>query len=251
MERRKKKGKEGQGSGPAGAAAGGKAAEEQPADARPPGEPGPGARAPQDQALRAALAGSLRRLRELRGLSLAKAAAAAALAQERLARCEQGSELPDLRELFTLARIYEVSPALFFTAEPRAERVEVVRAGERWTVNPTGDAAEARNFRYEALSYRLTDRVMAPFIIYLPPEERSVPEPLGHEGEEFLYVLSGLVEIAVNRRTYRLEEGDTIYFDARLPHTLHAGRRRPASLLACLIQVHRPEARHPVQRAYQ
>lgn len=201
--------------------------------------------------IRQKLGERLRRLRERHHLGLAQVAASAGLPAERLERYEQGLSLPALGELMNLAQVFGVSLNHFFAAELSAARVEVVRAGERWKVGPQTETAAALNYRYEALSYRLTDKTMHPFYIEIPPDKGREVEPLSHEGEEFHFVLSGEVKIEIDRQTYQLAEGDAIYFDSRLPHTLQAKGFSPARLLACMVNVHRPPADDsPMQRAH-
>ena len=53
-----------------------------------------------------------------------------------------------------------------------------------------------------------------------------------HEGEEFIYVLEGIVEINYGKNTYILEEGDSIYYDSIVAHHVHAGTGSTAKILA-------------------
>lgn len=195
------------------------------------------------------LSRELARLRERSGLTVAQVAASCGLPEDRLAGYEDGLTLPAVGELMNLARLFDVSLSHFFMSGPPASRVEVVRVSERWKVTPPTDAAVALNYSYEALSYRLTDKVMSPFHVEIPPTERREIEPLSHEGEEFHFILEGAVETVVGRDTYTLSAGDAIYFDSRLPHTIRAVGSVPARLLACLVNVrHPPRDDNPLQR---
>ncbi len=189
------------------------------------------------------------RLRQRSGLTLADAAAASGLAEDRLDEYEKGLDLPTLAELMNLARVFEVGLNPFFMFGPPVGGVEVVRANERWRVKPPTDAAAALNYRYEALSYRLTDKVMSPFHIEIPPSESMAVDPLPHAGEEFHFILEGSVETTVGQNTYRLCPGDAIYFDSRLRHSVRALGSVPARMLACLVTVRRPPREDsPMQR---
>jgi mannose-6-phosphate isomerase-like protein (cupin superfamily) len=195
------------------------------------------------------LSKELVRLREYSGLPPGEVAAACGIPEHRLRAYEEGVALPALGELMALAKVFEVDLIHFFLPGPSGGRVEVVRASERWKVEPTTDTAAALNYSYEALSYRLTDKMMSPFHIEIPPSERREVEPLPHEGEEFLFVLEGSVETTVGQDTYRLSAGDAIYFDSRLRHSVRALGAVPARLLACLVNVrHPPREDNPMQR---
>ncbi|MBI4537246.1 MAG: cupin domain-containing protein [candidate division NC10 bacterium] len=189
------------------------------------------------------------RLREGSGLTRAAAAAAGGVPEDRLERYEKGLALPAVGELMNLARVFDVSLNHFFMSGPPLGRVEVVRASERWKVRPPTDTAAALNYSYEALSYRLTDKVMSPFHIEIPPSEGKEVEPLSHEGEEFHFILEGSVETTVGLETYRLSAGDAIYFDSRLRHSIRALGSLPARMLACLVNVRHPSRDDsPMQR---
>ena len=57
-------------------------------------------------------------------------------------------------------------------------------------------------------------------------------KPSAHEGEEFIYVFSGEVEIVYGAETYRLSVGDSIYYDSIVAHNVHCRGDRPAQILA-------------------
>lgn len=195
------------------------------------------------------LSKELLRLREHSGLTRAEIATACDLSEARLESYEKGLVLPAVGELMNLARVFDVSLNRFFMTGPPIGRVEVVRASERWRVQPPTDTAVALNYSYEALSYRLTDKVMSPFHIEIPPSERKEVEPLSHEGEEFHFILEGSVETTVGQETYRLSAGDAIYFDSRLRHSIRALGSVPARLLACLVNVrHPPRDNNPMEK---
>lgn len=200
---------------------------------------------------KAQLGEKLVNLRKRNRLTLADVAAKSGVPLALLKKYEGGGALPALGELMNLARAFDVSMNHFFTSGPPVGRVEVVRADERWKVKPQTDTAAALNYSYEALSYRLTDKVMSPFHIEIPASQKVEVESLSHEGEEFHFILSGSVEITIGEETYRLASGDAIYFDSRVPHSIRALGARPARLLACLVNVHRPSADDsPIQRAH-
>ena len=196
------------------------------------------------------LSSKLTHLRAVRGMELADVAASSGVSGERLEEYERGQSLPAVGELMNLATVYDVSLNHFFTSELGSAQVEVVRAGERWKVEPQTDTAASLNYSYEALSYRLTDKTMSPFHVEIPPDDGRQVQALSHEGEEFHFILSGQVEVEVGEETHHLGTGDAIYFDSRLPHTVKALGSRPARMLACLVNVHRAAAEEsPLARA--
>ncbi|MCE1197324.1 MAG: cupin domain-containing protein [Marinilabiliales bacterium] len=73
---------------------------------------------------------------------------------------------------------------------------------------------------------------MEPFIIDIAPEVGQVHNLSAHEGEEFIYVLSGSVEIAYGQQKYLLSEGDSIYYDSVVSHHVHSADGQPGRILA-------------------
>ena len=85
---------------------------------------------------------------------------------------------------------------------------------------------------YHPLAKQKTGRHMEPFIIDIHPEETREFKLSDHEGEEFIYVMSGEVEIAYGKETYRLTEGDSIYYDSIVKHHVHGAPGKSAKILA-------------------
>ena len=75
---------------------------------------------------------------------------------------------------------------------------------------------------------------MEPFIVDILPDQNSQFNLSAHEGEEFIMVLEGTVEINYGKNTYRLEKGDTIYYDSIIPHHVHAFQGQAAQILAVI-----------------
>ena len=57
-------------------------------------------------------------------------------------------------------------------------------------------------------------------------------EPIAHDGQEFVFVVAGAVELLYDGKTYRLEKGDSAYLDASLSHRFHGLGDSPAQMLA-------------------
>jgi len=73
---------------------------------------------------------------------------------------------------------------------------------------------------YESLAPHYSGRHVEPFLVEI--KENDIVEYSSHEGEEFHYVMSGVLKIAVDDKEYILNPGDTIYFDSSFPHALSA-----------------------------
>ena len=193
----------------------------------------------------------IRRLREDRSLDLAHVAEKTGIAEDQLRAFEKEEATPAVGDLVRLASCLQVSVGHFFQTTLPEKRIEVVRADQRWNVHAGGDTAASLGYRYQALSHGLTEKLMAPFLVEVPPGQERPLEPSSHEGEEFIFVLAGQLEVEVGGDVHRLGPGDAIYYDSRLPHTLRSLEGSTVKLLACIAQARRAGAENPIGRAYR
>ena len=77
---------------------------------------------------------------------------------------------------------------------------------------------------------------MEPFFIMPAFDEKAV---FSHEGEEFIYMLEGTHEFVYNKKKYILHEGDSIYFDSKIPHTGRSLGKKRAKILAVMYSYKR------------
>ena len=77
-----------------------------------------------------------------------------------------------------------------------------------------------------------TSRHMEPFMITVNPADLGSHSLSSHEGEEFVYVLNGAIEIEYGKDLHVLVPGDSIYYDSIVPHQLRAHGDVPARILA-------------------
>jgi mannose-6-phosphate isomerase-like protein (cupin superfamily) len=90
------------------------------------------------------------------------------------------------------------------------------------------------SIRYTSLCRQFADRAMDPFILDVPPGGGR-PEAKHHEGEEFLVVLSGKVKMHYAEQEFDLDSGDSLYFDAMIPHRLWNDHSEPAQVLCVFL----------------
>ena len=72
---------------------------------------------------------------------------------------------------------------------------------------------------------------MEPFVVHPPREFPDATAVFPHPGEEFLLVLKGAIEVQVGERQFRLDAGDSLYFDSELPHRMRTVGRTQAEVL--------------------
>jgi transcriptional regulator with XRE-family HTH domain/transposase-like protein len=155
----------------------------------------------------AAVGGRLRQLRTQRGLSLARVARAAGISLGFLSALERSHMSASVSTLRKLARFYKTNILEFFG--PSESDSPKVSAAERKVLEA------GPGVRMELLAWGNT--VMEPHLFRIAPAAGS-GESYTHEGEEFLYVLSGELLISLEEEEYRLKTGDSFYFESATPH---------------------------------
>lgn len=174
----------------------------------------------------ARLGGRLQALRAERGWTLEELAARTGLSAPYLSRVEAGERQPSLAALLTIGRVYGVGLAALFEEPPAAPRV-VVRAGEV-------HARRGNGLLYAPLSADRRSAGLHPLRVVVPTG-REGDELYAHDGEEWLYVLSGRLRLTLGDEQHVLGPGDAAHFVAATPHRLAAegGEDVEAILVAC------------------
>jgi mannose-6-phosphate isomerase-like protein (cupin superfamily) len=96
----------------------------------------------------------------------------------------------------------------------------------------TNDSSVARkHMEYHSLSQDKAGRHMEPFLIDIESSGQDEFTLSLHEGEEFIYVLEGSVEVVYGKNKYTLEAGDSIYYDSIVAHHVHAYSGKTAKIL--------------------
>jgi transcriptional regulator with XRE-family HTH domain len=106
----------------------------------------------------------------------------------------------------------------------------IVRAGERKEDTSGSTGAGPDHARYYALGRGKTDRHMDPF--YIEFHGNGEKQLSSHEGEEFIIVVSGKIELIYGQRTFTLGPGDSMYYNSVVPHHVGSATSEPASIYA-------------------
>lgn len=172
-------------------------------------------------------------IRESKSLSLEDVAERSGLSIEQISRIEENIDFPSLAPLIKIARVLGVRLGTFLDDQSELGPV-VCRKAERddASISFSNNAVKARkHMEYHSLSKEKSGRHMEPFIIDIASSEGVDFVLSTHEGEEFIFVLDGIVEINYGKETYILEEGDSIYYDSIVAHHVHAGNGGTARIL--------------------
>jgi len=73
---------------------------------------------------------------------------------------------------------------------------------------------------------------MEPFYVIIGPNEMPLSS---HEGEEFIYVIKGMLELRCGNKVQVLEAGDSVYYNSLLPHVLKSVGPDSAEIVATVF----------------
>ncbi len=160
----------------------------------------------------------VRALRKDRGWTLEQAAQAAGLARSTLSKIENGQMSPTYDALKKLAQGLDISVPQLFTPPSDTQvtgRMAVTRVDE-------GQSHPTATYEHELLAGTLTRKAMLPYRARI--RARRFEEFDGwvrHDGEEFLYVLTGRVRLFTEfYAPVDLARGDSAYYDAAMGHNV-------------------------------
>ncbi|RWA50608.1 XRE family transcriptional regulator [Cupriavidus sp. UYMSc13B] len=161
------------------------------------------------------IAERLAALRKLNGLTLEELAQRASLTKSYLSKLERGLSSPTIGTVLKLAEALDVTVDQLIAKPQRANEILLVKAADRVPFSPS---AERQGYTYEAIATERVDKAMQPFVM-VPPFTLAQDQPMAsHAGEELIFVVSGEMEVLFDDRTVRMQAGDSLYFNASIPH---------------------------------
>ncbi len=170
------------------------------------------------------LGAQLKALRNQRRWTLERLSQLSKLSEPYLSRLESGRRQPSLAALITLARVYEIPVRTLLEGEGRTmPPCRIIRSGSSATRIANGLA-----YRSVSGGGALTGLQAMEMRV---PASRHHGKFYQHEGEEWLYVISGGLNLIFENEQHSLQPGDAAHFDARTPHRLSAIGKRDAVVL--------------------
>lgn len=160
----------------------------------------------------------LKALRKTKRMTLRELAEKSGVQIATLCRMEHGIMTGTLESHMNITRALGMSLADFYR-EIENEHKTVDFIGRGKTHKPIVHSKEAV---IEMLTARLSGKKMMPVLIRLKNNAETPEEQCAPETEKFLYLLEGEIRAEIGRKKHELRKGDSMYFDASLPHTFHS-----------------------------
>ena len=115
-----------------------------------------------------------------------------------------------------------------FGEEPKMSSYFLTRAGKGTSIERT------KAYKYQALAAGFIHREADPFIVTVEPNDAPMHYN-SHEGQEFNYILEGRMMLSINGKELILNEGDSLYFNSKLPHGMKALDGKNVRFLAVIM----------------
>ncbi|MBL7007148.1 MAG: helix-turn-helix domain-containing protein [Spirochaetia bacterium] len=174
---------------------------------------------------------TIRKIRLKAGLTLAALAKESDLTKSTLSKIENGQVSTPISTLMRVAKALDVPLADFFYEEKREPQYILTKQGKGRIVQQDGTKL---GYAYEGLALEKKDKIAEPFILTINPGDP--PGDFHHEGQEFIYMLSGVMEFTIGADVLKLMEGDSLYFDSAILHKTQNIGNVPARFICVFIQ---------------
>ena len=168
------------------------------------------------------------KLREAHKWSRESLAKATGQSPEFIEQVENDKVTPPVSFLLRLSRALEVDPSTFL----REEEKTMIRDQRTQAF-----IKRTQNYSYQTLTPGAVNEHLRAFMITI--ESRQVHKPVAykHEGEEFILVMEGNLELTLGSKTRRLKPGESIHFNSEIPHKLKSLSDEPTR---CLVVLYTP-----------
>jgi len=173
----------------------------------------------------------IKNIREEKGLSLDDLSKLTGFEVELLSNMEQNKIQPQLGTVIKLSKALDSAFGRIVSGVGN-KLYSVTRKNERTKISrSTSHKGEKQVYTYMSLAPEVKGRHMESLIVHL--EENPEDEMSVHDGEEFIYVLEGMVSLKIGTDSFELEPGDSVYYLSTTPHLI-AAEKGNATILAVL-----------------
>jgi quercetin dioxygenase-like cupin family protein len=167
----------------------------------------------------------MKQLRELREISYEQLANKTGFSWRYLKEIEEGMAVPPVSGVIQIAKALAIDSGSFLSAEEQ-------EASERRRKESFYKRTQA--YSYKTLTPDAETKHMKAFLVNIDPKQDHKMVEYKHEGEEFLYVLKGHVEVIVGENQNLLKKGETLHFDSGIIHKLRNLSDEEAKLLVVI-----------------
>ena len=140
-----------------------------------------------------------------------------------LKEVESGKSIPPVGALLQIARALQIDSGSLLR-EPESKMQSRIKAQTKRT----------DNYAYTTLTPGAENKHLKAFRVIIEAQQDHKGVDYHHEGEEFVYVLAGKVEVAVGEHVNTLEQGDSLHFNSGIQHKLKSASDETAELIVVI-----------------
>ena len=174
----------------------------------------------------------IRFMRQQRKMTLEQLSSSSNLTKSFVSKVERGISVPSISTAMKLAESFDLTISQLLGEEHYEDAISLVRKDERRSFMRPGASS---SYNYEMMAAPKQFKRMEPYIMK-PPFKFQGKRLFQHVGEEFMFVLSGTIEVEFSNQLYQLHSGDALYFDSHLPHRSRSLGTKHAKVLVVVTQ---------------
>ncbi len=148
----------------------------------------------------------IRIMRERQHLNIKQLAEKTGYKEEYLNKIEEGKISPPVGALISISRALAVDSKTLLSEDKKKRRQSYLK--------------RTKAYAYRSLTPDAEDKHLWAYLVALEPKKQHEMVAYKHEGEEFMYVLEGKVEVTVGEEAHELKKGQTIHFNSGVNHNL-------------------------------
>jgi len=167
----------------------------------------------------------MKKLRSKKGLSLKQLANETGYSSQYLEKVEKGEAIPPVSAIIQIAKALSVESGAFLSAKEQKASEE--RRRKSYLVR-----TEA--YAYQTLTPGAETKHLKAFLVTVDPQKEHKGVDYHHEGEEFIYVLDGKVEMLVGEERNVLGRGQSLHFNSAISHKLRNVGNKLATFIAVI-----------------
>ena len=167
----------------------------------------------------------MEQFRQERKISLERLASETGFAQRYLKEIEKGTVIPPVSAVIQIAKALAIDSGSFLSSE--TQEVSERRRRESFFKRTLA-------YSYKTLTPDAETKHMKAFLVTIDPKRDHKMVDYHHEGEEFIYVLKGQVEVIVGENQNVIKKNETLHFNSGITHKLRNLGNQEAKLLVVI-----------------
>lgn len=157
------------------------------------------------------------------------------ISKPRLSQIENSNAAPPISSLIKISKALGISVGVFFQDNSPSCRISISRSNERQNISvPETNDSITPGYNYFSLAPSFDDKSIHPFYCCFKCFDEDEMIFYSHPGEEFHFVISGILEMRTDDQVIVLNQGDSIYFDSKIRHSFRSMNTEYAYTIAVL-----------------